>query len=54
MPLLNGCMASFAVLMGVTTIADACARLPAELRWYELSSGRDFASRVAEKLRDRR
>ena len=54
MPLLNGCMTSFAMLMGVSTIADACARLPAELRWYELSSGRDFAVGVIEKLRDRR
>ena len=54
MPLLNGCIASFAGWVGVVTIADACGRLPAYLTAYERTSGRSFADRVAEKIAARK
>ena len=54
MPLLNGCIASFAMWMGAATIADACAWLPAALGGYEATSGKTFAERIEEKRRDRR
>jgi len=54
MPLLNGCVASFASWIGVVTIADACARLPAHLSLDEQHSGTSFADRVADKIARRR
>jgi len=53
LPALNGYVASFAALVNVDTVADACDRLPHHLRGYERLSGVDFTDRVAEKRRAR-
>ena len=52
LPVLNGCMVSFAALVGATGIDEACARLPALLRDYEVISRRKFSERVGERLRE--
>ncbi len=54
MPLLNGCVASFASWLGVFTIAEACDRLPSYLASYELVSKRTFEDRVRDKIASRR
>lgn len=54
MPLLNGCVVSFAALIGVNTIAEACRRLPVYLLSYETTSRRPFADRIAEKIAARK
>lgn len=54
MPLLNGCVASFAALIGAGSITDVCRRLPAFLAAYEVSSGRTFLDRVTEKIATRK
>lgn len=52
MPVLNGCVASFAALIGASSISDACRRLPLFLAAYEATSGRTFLHRVAAKIAD--
>ncbi|MGD9702496.1 MAG: hypothetical protein AB7Q42_09675 [Acidimicrobiia bacterium] len=53
MPLLNGCVAAFASLVGAVGISDACERLPIFLAAYEDRSGQSFADRIIEKRKRR-
>lgn len=52
MPLLNGCMVSFASLVGADTIDEARYLLAGYLRDYEVLTSRSFSSRVADKRRE--
>jgi hypothetical protein len=53
MPVLNGCLASFAALVGTEGIQQSCAAMPPFLRDYEVRTGLAFVDRVAEKARER-
>ena len=52
LPVLNGCMVSFAALIGIAGMDEACARLPALLRDYEVISGRGFSEGVGKRVRE--
>jgi hypothetical protein len=52
MPVLNGCMAGMAALVGASGIDQACQALAPLLRDYEVRSRRGFIERIDKKARE--